>query len=331
MDEEKKLYPFRLCTVEDGHSWGNETWQLADLGWRDTPVRDGWLCGNSMGEMMETYLDRLVGDEVFDWYGQQFPFAVKSISVEGKMPLSVCPSDETARIRFDSLGKEKLWYIKSASNSAKLLLGLSKDTPLADFMSACEDGSVDNMLNSVSIKAGEAYYIPSGVPHCIIGSATVLEISECSALDFCLCSWGQALEDKGTGLSLGLIEALDFINLSRFSVSEALGFNLLSIPQFSCNRLSLSDALRISNGQNSEGNSSCVAYSCVGGELSVQLPMDGDQKIDYLVVKDGETVLIPAEVEEFFLVPREKETVLLETLIEHRSELDSYVPEGSEE
>ena len=105
MEEEKKLVPFRLCTLEDKFPWGSETWALADLGWRDTAVRDGWLAGNMMNEVMETYLDRVVGEEVFDWYGLQFPFCIKTLRVDGRMPLTACPEDLTALERYDSLGK----------------------------------------------------------------------------------------------------------------------------------------------------------------------------------------------------------------------------------
>ena len=47
--EEKKLYPFRLTRIEDNYSWGSEEFRLADLGYRDTFVHDGWLSGNTMG------------------------------------------------------------------------------------------------------------------------------------------------------------------------------------------------------------------------------------------------------------------------------------------
>ena len=86
MEEEKKLVPFRLCTLEDRHPWGAEVWNLADLGWRDTAARDGWLAGNTMDEIMETYLDRVVGDGVFEWYGRQFPFCIKTLQINGKCP-----------------------------------------------------------------------------------------------------------------------------------------------------------------------------------------------------------------------------------------------------
>ena len=98
----------------------------------------------------------------------------------------------------------------------------------------------------------------------------------------------------------------------------------MSLPQFSVSRISLAEPLKISAG---EGNS-CVAYSCIRGAMNIQLPLDEGGKADYLKVSVGETVLVPAECDEFFLVPVEKGTVLLETMIEPRSERDSYIVNG---
>ena len=69
---------------------------LADLGYRDSLVREGWLAGNSIAEVMDTYLDRVVGDNVYNFYGRQFPVCVKQLRVRGRMPLRVHPDDETA-------------------------------------------------------------------------------------------------------------------------------------------------------------------------------------------------------------------------------------------
>lgn len=336
MEEEKKLVPFRLCTLLDEYSWGSEEWHLADLGWRDTAVRDGWLAGNLMNEVMETYLDRVVGDEVFDWYGLQFPFSVKTLKFDGRMPLTACPEDLTALERYDSLGKEKFWYVLEATPDTKIFLGLRKDMDAAAFMAACEDGSVESLLNKAPVKASSYYHIPPGVPHCMAGKATVLEISQSSALDFRLCDWGLNT-GEGSDYGLGLVEALDFLNLSKFPAEALLGYSLearkeggpeniehlIALPQFSVNRLALSEPLKISAGE----GASCVAYSCIKGELSIQLPKeyDPEEKVAYLSVNAGETVLVPAECDEFFLVPLSKETLLLETLVEHRSEQDSYI------
>lgn len=105
--EENALYPLKVCTLEDSYSWGKEEFKIADLGYRDSLLKEGWLAANSISELMDTYMDRIVGDTVFQVYGRQFPVQVKKISCKGKMPLRVHPDDKNAEYRYDALGKEK--------------------------------------------------------------------------------------------------------------------------------------------------------------------------------------------------------------------------------
>lgn len=359
MVEEKKLFPFRLEKFEDTFPWGSESLLLADLGYRDTAVRDGWVRGNSMGDMMETFLDRLVGDDVFEWYGQQFPFQVKEISCKGKMPLMVCPDDETARQRYDALGKEKLWYIVSAAKGARIYAGLSKEMSVADFFSACEDCSIERGLKAIVPEAGSFVHIPAGTPHCASGNLTILEVSESSAMDFCLCNWGAAPDEDEFDPELNLVEALDFVSLQPSTVSlqhpghshEEHGAGhqhgghleephhhivekLLALPQFTVSRINLSDPLHIYT----EKFDSCLAYTCISGLLELKtsgadLPGAKDNPdLRPVRVIPGETVLVPAECPDFFLAPAERDTVLLETMVEKREEVDPYTgePEGHE-
>ena len=94
--EEKRLYPLGFCSLADSYPWGTDEFLLADLGYRDSLIRDGWLAGNSMSELMDTYMDRVVGENAFEFWGRQFPLQVKRISVNGTMPLRVHPDAETA-------------------------------------------------------------------------------------------------------------------------------------------------------------------------------------------------------------------------------------------
>ena len=147
MDDEKKLYPLRFCTLQDDYPWGSEAFRLADLGYRDSLVREGWLAGNSIAEVMDTYLDRVVGDNVYDFYGRQFPVCVRQLSVRGRMPLRVHPDDETAAQRYDFLGKEKVWYVLRAGKDARAMAGFRRDTDATAFYTKCLDGSVEELLN----------------------------------------------------------------------------------------------------------------------------------------------------------------------------------------
>ena len=341
--EEKKLYPFRLTRIEDNYPWGSEEFRLADLGYRDTFVHDGWLSGNTMGELMETYLDRLTGDHVFDSFGLQFPFQIRRIHVKGRMPLRVSPDDETARDRYDHLGKEKLWYVVSADKGSRLLIGFRRDTDASELYQECLEGNPVKLLNTLEPRAGQFFYIPAGTPHCAFGPMTIVEVSESSALDFCLCNWGNDLGDEFDE-ALNIIDALDFIKYDQYpelllsgnaagkatlsaSLRDPVRENaprvasggvpgvetLLQLNQFTVNRVELKQALSIDN----TASETCIAYTSIKGSFEIQTtPEVSPDSERLLAATEGETVLIPAETTSFILAPRSADATLLEVMVE---------------
>jgi len=320
-EAEKKLYPLLFAELQDNYVWGSETFKLADLGYRDTIVRNGWLAANTISEIMDTYIDRVTGEDVYAWYGRQFPISIKTIQVHGRMPLRVHPDDEISEQRYDALGKEKFWYILSAGKNATVSTGFLHDTDAGTFYEACLDGSADKLLNTVAAHAGQCFHISPGTVHCAGGELTIVEISESSALDFCLCAWGQQLSTDEFDPSLGLSDALDFINFAAFrpdgfvpSVDGPVT-RLLQIPEFSAGRLDLNDPVRISSAK----FDSFVCYYCISGQATVQ---SGD---DNCILKQGQVVLVPSECNEFIMTPREAGTVLLEALVDKRPEQDPYI------
>lgn len=324
--EEKKLYPFRFCTLQDEYSWGSDEFKLADLGYRDSLVRDGWLAGNAISEVMDTYLDRVVGENVYNFWGRQFPVQVKHIRVKGKMPLRVHPDAETAEQRYDFLGREKLWYVLRAGKGARLMLGFKKDSDASELYEKCMDGSVEGIMNIVEPVAGEFYHIRSGVPHAASGDVEIIEISESSPLDFCLCSWEQEVSEDEFDPSLSLVDALDFIDYKAWQAPEAPHSHkgdavrkLIDIPEFTVTFLQLADPLHIY----SERFDSFILYTCIRGEASVQLEVLGQTA--RFPIRAGETMLVPAECPDFFLVPTDRDTVILETTVAPREEQDSYL------
>ena len=123
-------------------------YHLADLGFADTLVENGWLASNPLSELMETYLDRLVGENAFQDYGTQFPVSVKTMDVKARTPLRVNVPDDIARQRYDAFGKTALWYILSADPDATLYLGFSREVEAEDFYRRCLAGKVDDVLHA---------------------------------------------------------------------------------------------------------------------------------------------------------------------------------------
>ena len=347
--EEKKLYPFRLTRIEDTYPWGTEEFRLADLGYRDTFVHDGWLSGSTLGELMETYLDRVTGDHVFDAFGVQFPFQIRRLNVKGRMPLRVSPEDETARDRYDHLGKEKLWYVVSADKGSRLLIGFRRDTDASELYSECLEGNPVKLLNTLEPRAGQFFYIPAGTPHCAFGPVTIVEISESSALDFCLCDWRQTTDapsgafsrnglrsnaeegafpsfDDEFDESLNIIDALDFIKYEQYpemllsgnagnrsSASVPGVETLLQLPHFTVSKVELKQALSIGNAE----SDTCIAYTSIKGSFEIQTtPEVSPDSERLLAATEGETVLIPAETTSFILAPRSADATLLEVMVE---------------
>jgi hypothetical protein len=67
---------------------------------------------------------------------------------------------------------------------------------------------------------------------------------------------------------------------------------------------------------------------CVEGEASIQVPVesaDDHKSMDNHVLKAGETIMIPAQMGDFYLVPRDRETVLLEAVTRPVDEVDGYI------
>lgn len=316
MEKELKLYPLRISELEDIYAWGKETFALADLGYRDSIIGDGWLAANTMSEIMDTYMDRIVGDTVFSMYGRQFPIQMKRISCEGKMPLRVHPDDSTAESRYDALGKEKLWYILSCSPDARIVHGFSHPMDAAALLGGITGGTLENDLYLHEVKPGDAIRIKPGTVHGAIGKMEILEISQSSALDFCVYPFGQVLGEEEFDSSLDIIEALDFIEYKPVAPEFCKGkklsdgvSELLNLPQFVVNRLDLHNALKVS----SEKTDSFALYYCVKGKAEINTEIEDLGKVKY-VLNEGQSLLLPAEILEYFLEPMNQGTVLLEAM-----------------
>lgn len=355
MEEIRKLYPLRFLPIAETYAWGGnalaerydkkfvesddqgnerrlekgvsvaESHEIADLGYRDSQVKDGWLAGNTISEIMDMYLDRVVGENVFEFYGRQFPVSVKFIDARGRIPLMVHPDDETASQRYDFLGKAKFWYILDAKPESRVFMGFSKDAEVQDFYAGCLDGSVEKMLNVIHPVKGDCFTIEPGTVHAAADGVLILEVSEASPLDFCLCNWGAEVSENEFDSSLGLVEAMDFIDYKADKDPIGVEGKLTRRHEFTVTKLDLKDPLHIIG----EEAGSFAVYTCTEGEASIQVPGE-DKSMESYIITSGETVLVPAEVDDFYLVPRQSGTVLIETMVEKFEEEDAYIDPAAE-
>ena len=317
---EKKLTPMAFRPEKVEQPWGTLDYCLADLGYIDSTASSGWLSGSTISDIMQTYLERVVGETAFEFYGTQFPVMVKCLDVRGRSSLHVNPDDETAAQRYDAFGKTAFWYVTEAGPEACLWLGFRRDVTAEEFYRSCREGTVEKLLNPVKPKAGDHFLILPGQVHAA-RDVRMIEIAESSELWFRLHDWGS------TERELHLEEAFDLIDFRASRVprpgkaADGPAEKLAVTPQFTVSELRLHDPLQISSGP----ADSFQLYTCVRGSAAVRLEK-GPDAVRY-PVRPGEVLLVPAEVESFYLVPEAEGTVVLEILLEPRPEEDSYVRE----
>ena len=314
-NENKKLTPMRFLADTMEMPWGAVEYKLADLGFVDSVACEGWLKGNNLSDIMQTYLERVVGETAFNWYGTQFPVLVKRLTVKDKTSLHVTADDETAEQRYDAFGKTALWFVEKAGADATLYLGFKEDITAEQFYKSCHENNVEKLLHKVKPKAGEAYLITPGMVHAA-KDVTLVEIAEASELWFRLYDWGK--DDR----ELHLEEAFDLIDFRKYRVARKEEKNgaIAITPQFTVNQFALSQPLKSTRDE----DDTFLLYYCTKGQADIQA-----DKVNYKM-KEGDLILVPAEVNEFFLLPETQDAELLEIRMDPRQE-DDIVSEPVDE
>ena len=378
---EKKLYPLKFIPVAVRKPWGGralagqlgkkfvecdeegnevpvmpdevigESWELADMGFEDSVVAEGWLAGNTVSEVMETYLERVVGEDVYNYYGRQFPLLIKFLDINGKLSVQVHPDDEVAAERYDSLGKSEIWYVMDAQPGAKMYCGFNREVSAQEFYDRCNNGTVEEILNVLYPKKGDIIHIVPGTVHAADGGLLIAEIQESSDLNFRLYDWGREF-DPAAARPTHLEEAIDVIDYRPFDPElyhkgplwgdEAYKASsdehhheggvvetLVESAQFNVTKLNLSDPLHIYT----EKFESFIIYICIEGAASIQVPSykeNGEAYMENYEFAKGETILVPADMPDFYLVPRDRSSVLLEVVTRPVEELDEYIDPNTE-
>ena len=94
-------------------------------------------------------------------------------------------------------------------------------------------------------------------------------------------------------------------------------------------KIKLADPLHIYT----EKFESFIIYICIEGAASIQVPStkeNGQACMENYEFKKGETILVPADMPDFFLVPRDRDTILLEAVTRPEEVFDAYIDPNTE-
>ncbi|HIZ87168.1 MAG TPA: class I mannose-6-phosphate isomerase [Candidatus Coprenecus pullistercoris] len=339
----KAIYPLKFVPEPKERVWGGhrlatqfnkpfdpekvigESWEISGFEEDSSMIAGGWLDGNPLFDVIETYMDEIVGDDNYKRFGNEFPILVKLLDISDRLSVQVHPDDETAFDRHNSYGKTEAWYVLDADPDARIYMGFNKDMDVREFLDRCAAGTLEEVLNVVTPHKGDFFFIEAGTVHSAGGGLAIAEIQQLSDVTYRIYDWGRE-NNPATARQMHVDQALSCINYRKYDGSafvpaggDAPSKRLVTSKYFIANELNLSAPVRIWPDR----YESFILYSCLEGEASLT---PSDSKENYTLLR-GEWILVPAAMSEFVLAPSVPGTKLMEVYIGKTEEKDDYIKE----
>ena len=224
------LCPARLEPIFSARPWGARS--LAPLFPEKSnlaePLGEAWMtgvecrfasgpfAGQKLGDVWSTLPSSWTGTKINTADGP-FPLLVKFIFAEEKLSVQVHPDDEYAARHEQAAGgrgKTEMWYAIRARPGAEVLAGLKPGVTPEIFRRAIEDGSAEECLQHVPLRAGEAIFVPAGTAHTIGAGLVLCEIQEYSDLTYRVFDYNRR-DAQGRARELHIEKALQVIRFGE--------------------------------------------------------------------------------------------------------------------
>lgn len=272
-----------------------ESWEISDVEGDTSVVSIGPLKGKNLKELMSQYKGSLVGNAVFDQFGEKFPLLIKFIDAKEALSIQLHPHDDLAKERHNSFGKTEMWYVMQADPKANLIVGFKKEVTPDEYLRHLENKTLTDILNIDEVKTGDVYFIPTGRVHAIGAGVLLAEIQQTSDITYRIYDWDRQ-DSEGNYRDLHTEEAVDAIDYevkesysTHYKKQDNLVSEIISCPYFTTNVLPITHAVAVDHSN----KDSFVIYMCVQGSVVFT---SVDQKV---TLKKGETILVPNALDHF--------------------------------
>jgi len=318
------LYPLKFEPIFKDKIWGGqkiksslnmdfgdlpncgEAWMMSGVEGNPTIVANGFLAGNELNEIVEVYMGELVGDKVFDQFGNEFPLLIKFIDSNDWLSIQVHPDDYLAKKRNIGFGKTEMWYMLDATDDAELIAGFNKKTDKDEYLQHLENKTLKEILNFEKVEKGDVFYIPAGRVHALGPGCLLAEIQQTSDTTYRIYDWDR-IDTAGMYRELHTEEALDAIDFEfhenyKTEYENKLNEtnNLVESQYFTTRIINLDKPVL----KNYAALDSFVIYIATEGDVNLKWE-DGEIQL----VK-GETLLVPATINNIAIDPSVKSSLL---------------------
>lgn len=144
----------------------------------------------------------------------KFPLLTKILDANDELSVQVHPDDAYAQVHENGeLGKTECWYIIDCDEDAEIIYGHNaKDKDELEKM--IHEGKWNQLFNSIKVKPGDFFYVPSGTVHAIGKGIRILETQQNSDTTYRIYDYDR-MDKDGNKRELHIAQSIDVIGFNE--------------------------------------------------------------------------------------------------------------------
>jgi mannose-6-phosphate isomerase len=293
--------------LPDGKQIG-ESWELYDFppgvveksaDWVSSEIANGPLAGRSLHWAISEFGADVYGDVPLSGSAGQFPILIKFLDAREDLSVQVHPDADYCNTHPGADLKSEAWYILQNDPGARLLKGLRPGVTRETFAAAIEAGTVEQLIQSIPVKPGQCYYLPSGTVHALGAGILVAEVQTPSDTTYRVFDFNRIEPATGKPRTLHVDEAMQCIDFSGAAEAKQTRSHVAGLFT-TVSRLVTSPYFKMEKVRFTEGVEEPVPYD----EPVVWIMLEGKAQVRVSGVSEpiefarGETVLLPAAMKD---------------------------------
>ena len=136
-----------------------------------------------------------------------FPLQVKILDAHDDLSVQVHP-DEGYAARHNGGGKNECWYVLRAGDAGRVVIGHEAESA-GEFARLAREGCWSELLRSVEMREGDAFFIQAGTVHAILAGSLIYEVQQSSDTTYRLFDYDRL--DGGVKRQLHVEQAIDVV------------------------------------------------------------------------------------------------------------------------
>lgn len=291
-----------------------ESWEVSAVPSSPSVIANGRLKGQLLTEVIARHPEEILGKSVAQRYNNELPLLVKFIDAERDLSIQVHPNDEMAQREHGKMGKSEMWYIIDAKPGAYLYAGFKELLSSEKYGQMVADGTICEALARHEVKKGDVFYLPAGRVHAICSGILLAEVQQSSDVTYRIFDYNRpGMDGKPRELHNELAEkALDFEVLDEYRTiyndDIHRANHCIDSPYFNVRVVDITESFH----RNLLKYDSFIISMCLKGDCIFRIRSTQES----IILKEGYSCLIPAEIADYDVIPVNGKTKLLDAFVD---------------